>query len=134
MLAVMSLFLGVAQAGDAVTMVAGAGGAPSVVITPADKGLRMPACRAVVWEAFQELTASYVPLPQQACGPTAAAVALDAPLNSALAEVPPGVQVVRAVVTVGKGCKADLPLELAGCREVVAVEGPTISVRQTESP
>jgi hypothetical protein len=62
----------------------------------------------------------------------APALRLEGEISITLDSIPPGAQVVRPVVSVGVGCKDDLPIALAECKEVVVVLGPNITVRKTQ--
>jgi hypothetical protein len=94
------------------------------------KALTIPSCRGVVWERFDERTSEYTPITVLPCQEMSPGLLLtekgrtfevDAPVQDG--------DVVRAVVVVGAKCEAGLPFELARCSQVVAVEGPTITVR-----
>ena len=100
------------------------------VVSKGAAGLAIPACRGVVWQRFDARTSEYTPISTRPCGTMAPSLPLtdkgrsfevDAPVRDG--------DVVRAVVVVGSGCATGVPFELAGCSAVVAVEGPTITVR-----
>ncbi len=95
-----------------------------------NKALTIPSCRGVVWERFDERTSEYNPITVRPCEEMSPGLPLTG--KGRAFEVDAPVQdgdVVRAVVVVGAKCEAGLPFELARCSQVVAVEGPTITVR-----
>lgn len=115
-----------------------------VEITPLDKksgmalGVRvvatgdpvfLPACRGVVWEAFDASAKTFSPITTEACGPTAPVVKIDKDgTELRLGADPKGAQAVRPVLLVAQGCAPDKPFPLAGCTKTHAVEGPPIMV------
>lgn len=106
---------------------------PSVLIRPTGKqAVSIPACRGVVWQRFDADANSYIPISNRACPSFTVGVVLpdegrtfevDAPIKEG--------EIVRAVVVTGVGCTPALPFPMASCKSVVAVEGPTITVRKT---
>lgn len=104
---------------------------PAVRVTPASgAGVAVPSCRGVVWQRFDSQANTYIPISTRACGAMSPATTLTA--EGTTFEVDAAIKdgdVVRAVVVAGTGCASGLPFELAGCDVVVAVEGPTITVR-----
>lgn len=107
---------------------------PAVRIVPAQKGdLSIPACRGVVWQRFDTTTESYVAISAEPCGAMAPASVLpkDGRKFTVDGDVADG-DVVRAVVVVGTECSSGHVFSLAQCATMVAVEGPTITVRRAE--
>ena len=107
---------------------------PSVQVVPVDGGdLSIPACRGVVWQRFDAPTESYVPISLTACAAMSPASVLpeDGRRFTVDSDVADG-DVVRAVVVVGTDCSSGQVFSLAQCATIVAVEGPTITVRRSE--
>ena len=107
---------------------------PSVQVVPKGGGdLSIPACRGVVWQRFDAPSEGYVPISLEPCGAMAPASVLpdDGRRFTVDAEVVDG-DVARAVIVVGTGCASGQVFSLAGCKSVVAVEGPTITVRSSK--
>lgn len=105
--------------------------APAVMVKPAGNStVSVPACRGVVWERFSAEDNRYVSVSTAACGPASDALPVTATGRrfDIDGKVKEG-DVVRPVVVVGSGCAAERPFDLAGCRAVESVEGPTITVR-----
>ncbi len=104
---------------------------PSVEIVPvADVDVAIPSCRGVVWQRFDADSKSYVPISLKPCGAMSAASFL--PEKGRRFTVDVDVldgDVVRAVVVVGARCASGQVFSLSDCGSVVAVEGPTITVR-----
>lgn len=90
----------------------------------------VPACRGVVWERFDAEANRYAPLAETPCGPLAPGLTLDKEGTRFVLDADvAAAQVVRAVVVVGQGCEMERPFPLARCKQVTAVEGPTLTVR-----
>lgn len=104
---------------------------PSVQVVPvAGRDVSIPACRGLVWQRFDAESNAYLPISLQPCDVMAPASAL--PKDGRRFTVDAGVvdgDVVRAVVVVGAKCTSGQVFSLANCSSVVAVEGPTITVR-----
>ena len=76
----------------------------------------LPACRGVVWEAFDTESQTFGPISAQPCGPTANAVKIDKDGTELRLDADPkGAQAVRPVLLVALGCVPDKPYPLAGC-------------------
>jgi hypothetical protein len=121
-----------AHAAPPVTIEADASAAvPTVLVRPAGKAeVTIPACRGVVWQRFDPAAQAYVAISVRPCGPTEIGAPLPAegrsfPVDVSVSEG----DVVRPVVVVGTGCLPELPFELARCKAVESVDGPTITVR-----
>ena len=122
--------LGVARADTKVVVEARKAGRPTVVVRAPAGPAFLPGCRGVVWERFDADTRTFVPIVEAACAAAAPAVPIDAEGREFSAEVDlSGVQVVRALVVVGTGCRSGQPFLAAGCTEITSVAGPTINVR-----
>jgi hypothetical protein len=111
------------------------GDQPAVRVKAAAGEVAVPACRGVVWERFDAATDRYVPVPADPCGPLSNALFLDKEgIRFDLSLDVDSAQVVRAVVVVGTGCAKERPFPLGRCASVVAVEGPTLTVRPRTQP
>jgi len=104
---------------------------PTVKVVGKGSGTKLiPACRGVVWQRFDARTSDYTPISNQPCPAMAPALSLAADGQTFEVDAPVrDGDVVRAVVVVGTGCAAGKPFEMSDCATVVAVEGPTITVR-----
>ncbi len=105
--------------------------APAVQVKPAgNSSVSIPACRGVVWQRFSAEENRYVAVTTDACGPAAPALVVTGEgrrfdIDGKVSEG----DVVRPLLVVGTGCAAARPFDLAGCKGVESVEGPTITVR-----
>ena len=115
---------------------------PAVRIVPVAAGeepqgemvdLSIPACRGVVWQRFDTKTEAYVAISVAPCDAMTPASVLPKEGRSFTvdADVADG-DVVRAVVVVGSGCTSGQVFSLAQCATIVAVEGPTMTVRRAQ--
>jgi len=104
---------------------------PTVRVRPAGKAeVMVPACRGVVWQRFDPVEQAYVAISVRPCGPTEIGTPLPAEGKTFTVDVSVSEgDVVRPVVVVGTGCQPELPFELARCKAVESVDGPTITVR-----
>lgn len=89
----------------------------------------LPACRGVVWEAFDPATERFLPVPSPPCGASAPPIRLD---QQGLRFDPPR-QVarpaqVRVTALVGTGCRTDRPFAIAACQQAVFLVSPPISL------
>lgn len=96
-------------------------------------GLSVPACRGVDWQRFDATAGRFLSIPQPGCGAPAAPLQVTAEglRIVAPARVAPG-QTVRAVVVLGEGCAPGLPIALASCRAVRALESKPLTIPQPE--
>jgi hypothetical protein len=94
-------------------------------------GLSLPGCRAVDWQRFDATAGRFLSIPQPGCGaPTPTTrVPADGMRIAAPVRLAPG-DTVRAVVVLGEGCAPELPLPLAGCRALRALESKPLTVPQ----
>jgi hypothetical protein len=101
---------------------------PVVRIRATSEPVALPACRAVSWERWNPKTEQFVLLSEAPCGPMAPAIWVDQQGRDWTAPEELGLVAgdrVRVQVVVGLGCNTDrpLPLEVAGCSEIVQVLG-----------
>jgi len=124
--------VGPASAGEAATVEVVEG--PRVVVRATGRTVLVPACRGVIWEAFDLEAKTYAPLPDTPCG-IGAAHSVDAEGQTFVptVEIPPRT-VVRAVVVVGEGCADGMPFELAECKRISAVVSRNLTVRGDDEP
>ena len=107
------------------------GAPPTALIRPTDAAVAyLPVCRGVVWEQFDKELKSWVVGRPPPCGATEPAIVVETEPHqvTAPAALPSGT-VVRPVVVVGTGCRANQPLPLAECARLWTVQGPTSTVR-----
>jgi hypothetical protein len=131
LLVVASMLQSAEAAPPVVFEVVGDARAPAVTVKPAGNStVSVPACRGVVWERFSAEENRYVSVSTSACGPAADALPVTAKGRrfDIDGKVKEG-DVVRPVVVVGSGCTPERPFDLAACRAVESVEGPTMTVR-----
>ncbi len=96
-------------------------------------GLSVPACRGVDWQRFDAAAGRFLSIPQPGCGaPTAPTPVPAEGLRIAAPTRLAAGQTVRVVVVLGEGCAPGLPLPLAGCRAVRAVESKPLTIPQPE--
>ncbi len=107
-------------------------GAPvGVRVVSTGEPVFLPACRGVVWEAFDVSEKAFSPISTAACGPTANVVKIDKDgTELRLDGDPKGAQAVRPVLMVALGCAPNKPFPLAGCTQTHTVEGPPVMVSQ----
>jgi hypothetical protein len=108
-----------------------AGGRVGVRVAATGDPVFLPACRGVVWEAFDAEAKTFHALTTAPCGPTANAVKIDKDgTELRLDSDPKGAQAVRPVLLVAEGCAPDKPFPLAGCARTETVKGPPVMVAQ----
>lgn len=105
-------------------------GVPSAVVSSADAGLVLPACRGVVWQRFDPVTETFVALTDEPCGADGPGLPIGSSgLRAPLDPLPASGTVVRAVATWGVGCQPGLPVPVAGCTELRSSVSPIWTVR-----
>ena len=117
-------------AAPALLDIEGAGSVPVLVLRAGGPGVFLAACRGVSWERFDVDAAGYVALESLPCDADGPAVLVtEVGLRLPMETAPANGSVVRAVVVVGTGCTAGMPLPVAGCKSVVAVSSGNHTVR-----
>ena len=108
----------------------GAGERPVAIVRATGGPVHLPSCRGLTWQAFDEKSTDYEPIPEPACGPSQPAQRIDKDGTQFRLEADPGsAQAVRAVVVVGVGCTEGRPFPLADCASVSVVESAPTTLR-----
>lgn len=111
-------------------------GPPTAVrVQPQRAGVFVAGCLGVVWEAFDAESGAYTPLVSPPCEEPHAAIELDQEgLEVPMVASSEGGTIVRAVVVLGQGCQAGLPLELASCERLEVAESSLVTVKSPAGP
>lgn len=121
-----------APAGGALALldIEGTASVPVLVLRAASPGVVLAACKGVSWERFDVDAGGYVALEGLPCAADGPALPLtEEGLRIPMDAAPVNGSVVRAVVVVGTGCSAGMPLPVAGCQRVEAVSSGNHTVR-----